>query len=92
MKTWVKQLCDRVIAREFAAPDLEFVWGDDTPSDPAKVAAVAVDYVRAGIKSVNEVRAELGLDPVPGGDRPLGAAPDGRRPSRATPAAPKPAP
>ncbi|MDE2229914.1 MAG: phage portal protein [Alphaproteobacteria bacterium] len=76
LKTWVKQLCDRVIAREFAAPDLEFAWSDDQPSDPEKVAAVAVDYVKAGIKSVNEVRAELGLDPVPGGDHPaIGVAP-----------------
>ena len=65
LKAWVKQLCDRVIAREFAAPDLEFAWSDDAPSDPAKVASVAVDYVKAGIKSVNEVRTELGLDPLP---------------------------
>lgn len=68
LKNWVKQLCDLVIAREFAASDLEFAWSDDAPSDPAKVASVAVDYVKAGIKSVNEVRAELGLDPLPGGD------------------------
>src|SRR5215469_1292732 len=70
LKTWVKQLCDRVIAREFAAPDLEFAWNDDQPSDPAKVASIAVDYVKAGIKSVNEVRAELGLDPLPAGVAP----------------------
>ena len=76
LKAWVKQLCDRVIAREFAAPDLEFAWRDDAPSDPAKVASVAVYYVKAGIKSVNEVRAELGLDPISGGDHPtIQAAP-----------------
>ncbi|MGH6975881.1 MAG: phage portal protein, partial [Stellaceae bacterium] len=77
LKNWVKFLCDRVIAREFAASDLEFAWSDDQPSDPEKVAAVAVDYVNAGIKSVNEVRAELGLDPVSGGDF-QGVAPDVR--------------
>jgi len=65
LKNWVKQLCDRIIAREFSAPDLEFAWSDDAPSDPAKIASIAVDYVKAGIKSVNEVRAELGLDPLP---------------------------
>ncbi|HKR20365.1 MAG TPA: phage portal protein [Stellaceae bacterium] len=70
LKNWVKQLCDRVIAREFEASDLEFVWSDDAPSDPAKVASIAVDYVKAGIKSVNEVRAELGLDPMPDGVAP----------------------
>ena len=78
LKAWVKQLCDRVIAREFAAPDLEFAWRDDAPSDPAKVASVAVDYVKAGIKSVNEVRAELGLDPI-------GVAPDVRSQQRIAP-------
>ncbi|MDE2166536.1 MAG: phage portal protein [Alphaproteobacteria bacterium] len=75
LKAWVKQLCDVVIAREFEASDLEFAWSDDQPSDPAKVASVAVDYVKAGIKSVNEVRAELGLDAVPGGDHPISPAP-----------------
>jgi len=75
LKAWVKQLCDLVIAREFAAADLEFAWSDDAPSDPAKVASVAVDYVKAGIKSVNEVRAELGLDPVSGGDHPVPLVP-----------------
>ena len=75
LKIWAKQLCDLVITREFAASDLEFAWSDDQPSDPEKVAAVAVDYVKAGIKSVNEVRAELGLDPVLGDDRPISLAP-----------------
>lgn len=89
LKAWVKQLCDRVIAREFAAPDLEFAWSDDQPSDPAKVASVAVDYVKAGIKSVNEVRAELGLDPVPGGDRPAVETTQGAVPLGSTPVAPK---
>jgi hypothetical protein len=68
IRQWVKGLADEIIAAEFAAPDLEFAWADDLPSDAAKFASIAADYVKAGIKSVNEVRRELGLPPVAGGD------------------------
>ena len=70
LQLWVKHLIDRVIAEEFAAPDLEFAWDQDRDADPAQTATIAVDYVKAGIKSVNEVRAELGLPPVKGGEQP----------------------
>jgi hypothetical protein len=69
LKNWVKGLIDGVIAREFAAPDLEFAWGPDGAADPADVAKIATSYVASGIKTVNEVRGELGLAPVPGGDK-----------------------
>ena len=72
LQNWVKQLIDQVIASEFQAPDLEFAWDEDRAVDPAEVARIAASYVAAGIKSVNEVRAELGLSPVPGGDLPAG--------------------
>jgi hypothetical protein len=71
LRSWVKGLVDDVIAHEFEAGDLEFRWRDDPEGDPATAAQVASDYVKAGIKSVNEVRAELGLDPVAGGDLPF---------------------
>jgi len=77
LKNWVKQLVDGVIAAEFAAADLEFAWKDDAAGDPAAQAQIATDYVKTGIKSVNEVRAELGLDPVPGGDQPMIVTPHG---------------
>ena len=71
LQHWVKQLIDDVIAVEFGAPDLEFRWQDDRSDDPEKVASIAAEYVKTGIKSVNEVRAELGLDPVKGGELPM---------------------
>jgi hypothetical protein len=83
----VKQLVDDIIADEFAAPDLEFCWQDDPPSDPEKAAQIATDYVKAGIKSVNEVRAELGLGPVAGGEMPLVMTAQGPVPLGAQPAA-----
>jgi hypothetical protein len=61
LKGWVKRLVDHVIATEFAAPDLEFAWADDRETDPKKQADIAAVYVGAGIKTVDEVRAELGL-------------------------------
>jgi hypothetical protein len=70
LQRWVKHLLDRVIAEDFAAPDLEFAWDQDKDTDPAQTASIASDYVKAGIKSINEVRLELGLPPVKGGEVP----------------------
>jgi hypothetical protein len=78
LQLWVKHLVDQVIVTEFQAPDLEFAWDEDRAVDPSEVARIAASYVAARIKSVNEVRAELGLAPVPGGDLPAGpSAPSG---------------
>ena len=71
IQNWIKQLVDYVIVTEFAAPDLEFQWRDDRDTDPQVAASVAQTYVVNGIKSVNEVRGEIGLDPVAGGEAPL---------------------
>ncbi len=70
LQLWVKHLIDRVLAEDFASPDLEFAWDQDKDTDPAQTASIASDYVRSGIKSINEVRAELGLPPVKGGEVP----------------------
>jgi hypothetical protein len=59
---------DQLLAEDFAAPDLEFVWYDDTAADPLILAQVNQIYVNTGIKTRNEVRGELGLDPIPDGD------------------------
>ena len=70
LQLWVKHLIDRVVAEDFAAPDLEFAWDQDKDTDPAATASIASDYVKSGIKSINEVRLELGLPPVRGGEVP----------------------
>src|SRR5258708_2838648 len=68
IQTWVKQLIDYVLITEFAAPDLEFCWRDEREVDAQKAASVAQIYVTNAIKTVNEARSDLGLDPVAGGD------------------------
>lgn len=70
LQLWVKHLVDRVIAEDFGASDLEFAWDQDKDTDPSATASIASDYVKSGIKSINEIRAELGLPPVAGGEVP----------------------
>jgi HK97 family phage portal protein len=65
---WVKRLCDHVIQDRMGHRDLEFVWLDAKPADPAEQAKLIDTYVRTGIYTVNEARDLLGLDPVAGGD------------------------
>ena len=45
-------------------PHLEFKWGDHKEIDPASLASINSTYVRMGIKSIDEARAEIGLDPL----------------------------
>jgi len=65
---WLKGLIDRIITQVLGCDDLEFAWADRTAPDPATQATIAAAYVGAGIKTRNEVRAELGLEPIAGGD------------------------
>ncbi len=68
---WVKRLADHVTQDRLGEPDLEFVWAEGRPGDPAVEAKIIDTYVRSGIYAINEARDLLGLDPVPGGDRPM---------------------
>lgn len=86
---WVKRLADHVIQDHLGAPELEFVWGDPRPADPAEQAKIIDTYVRGGIYTVNEARNLLGLAPVPGGELPMvcgtgGAAPLGGEAAKGT--------
>lgn len=68
---YLKRLIDRVIRDDFKSPDLEFYWDDDEEKDPKLQADIHAVYVDNAIMSVNEVRDELGLEPVEGGDEPM---------------------
>ena len=68
LQQWVKTMMDRLLAEDFGYPDLEFSWFDDTAADPLILMQVNTGYVASGIKNRNEVRGELGLDPMPDGD------------------------
>jgi HK97 family phage portal protein len=65
---WVKRLADHVIQDQMGHADLEFVWVDLRPADPAEQAKMLDIYVRGGIYTINEARGILGVDPVAGGE------------------------
>ena len=71
LKAWVKSAIDRALAQVWKAPDLELAWQEEQAVDPAQQAVVANTYVRVGAVTINEVRADLGKDPIEGGDEPL---------------------
>jgi len=77
---WVKRLADHVIQDRLGHPDLEFVWADLAPADPAEQAKVLDTYVRSGIYTINEARDVLGLGPVADGDTPMVYAAAGATP------------
>ena len=61
---WVKGLIDDILAEDFAAPDLEFVWNADAAIDPQAQETILTSYATKGILTINEVRAALGREPL----------------------------
>jgi len=61
LQRFVTGAINRIVREEFASSDLEFVWQDTREQDPKDAASIDVAYVGAGIMTVNEVRARMGL-------------------------------
>jgi hypothetical protein len=61
LKAWIKAALDHVIQVCLGEPDLEFVWVGDDAVDPLQQAQTLNILVGAGIKTIAEARAELGL-------------------------------
>lgn len=61
-----KRFMDRIIKEDFQAPDLEFIWKDDKDQDPKEASDINTNYVKTGVKSIDEVRGELGLEQLGG--------------------------
>ncbi|MGO9007604.1 MAG: hypothetical protein ACLQIQ_08645 [Beijerinckiaceae bacterium] len=51
---WVKGLVDDIIADEFSAPDLEFIWSADPSLDPQTQETILTGYATKGILTINE--------------------------------------
>lgn len=66
---WFKRLYDAILQRHLGFAGLEFVWIDDREMDPSAADAIDVADVKAGIRTINEVRLARGLTPMPGGDK-----------------------
>jgi SPP1 gp7 family putative phage head morphogenesis protein len=65
---WTRNMINKIIWKYFGYTDLEFCWEETETLDPSVEAKINQIYVSAGIKTVNEVRGDLGLDPIEGGD------------------------
>lgn len=61
---WVKEFLDDVLASYFDSPDLQFTWKVSEKTDPLKAAQAHEIYVRAGVITPDEVRADLGRQPL----------------------------
>jgi len=68
---WIKDMIDQVIEEDFGCADLEFEWVDEKATNLLEQARITEMKLSMGLKTINEARAEAGLDPVEGGDTPL---------------------
>ncbi|MDE2426914.1 MAG: phage portal protein [Elusimicrobia bacterium] len=62
---WIKELLDDIIQTRMGFPDLEFTFEDKEAQDPLERAQIDQIYVDSGVLEPNEVREEMGLDPLP---------------------------
>ena len=86
---WIKGLVDELLAAEFDAPGLEFVWSPTGTVDPEAQERMLSSYTSRGILTLNEARAVLGRDPLADGaaDAPMALTASGY-----VPIAPQPVP
>lgn len=68
MSYWKDDIMDVIIQEKFGYEDVEFIFLPRQISDQEKQAKVYDLYVKEGIRSRNEIRAEQGLEPVKDGD------------------------
>ncbi len=68
LRRWVKKMVERCIQVGWDWTDIEFAWREEEATAPEVQMAVATGYLKAGVLTVNQVLANLGLDPIEGGD------------------------
>jgi hypothetical protein len=61
---WIKGLHDSILIDQFGETELEFKWNDDKEMDP-KVLSDIHNQQLGKLKTINEIREELGLEPDP---------------------------
>lgn len=70
LKNWVKALIDDVLARYMDMATYEFVWREEESLNPKEQAEIYAIYKNAGILTADEIRAELGKEPLPEQEQP----------------------
>ncbi|WP_051657157.1 phage portal protein [Acidiphilium angustum] len=61
---WLKGVMDHIITHVFGFPDIEFVLERKPDIEDAELEQRNIALVQSGIKSIDEVRAEMGLSPL----------------------------
>jgi len=61
---WVSSLMDMILARYFGYADLRFSWNDERDQDPLQQANINKIYLDARVVTADEIRSDLGLDPL----------------------------
>jgi HK97 family phage portal protein len=62
---WIASLINYIVQTKMGFADLEFAWSQAKEVDIEKQANVDKTYVSCAVKTINEVRDGLGLDPLP---------------------------
>lgn len=65
MKQFYQSIFTNVIQQDLGFPWLKFAWVSEGRESELEKAQIEQIYVATGIKTKNEVRADLGLDPLP---------------------------
>ena len=68
MSYWKDDIMDTIIQEKFGYDDVEFTFLPRPTPDQAKQATIYDMQIKEGLRTRNEVRAELGLEPVDDGD------------------------
>src|SRR6185312_14127008 len=66
-RKWVERMITGIIGKQLESPDYEFVFRDREAQDPLERAQIDQIYVNAQVLLPDEVRGDLGLDPLPNG-------------------------
>lgn len=64
IKNWVKGVVDATLVKGHGVTDLEFSWVDEKEIDPEKKAKIDQIYITAKVLHPDEVRADLGREPL----------------------------
>lgn len=67
--TWVKSVINRCIWQFYGYTDLTFEWNTEEKVSPTDQATIDKTYIDAKVKTPDEVRASLNLDPLSDADR-----------------------
>lgn len=89
LRKWVERYMTHLIQRVMGNPDYEFSFLDKEAEDPLERAQIDQIYVGAKVLSPDEIREDLGKEPLPNGAGEIQPAPDPNAPAPTDPGSPQ---